>query len=200
MGLPTDGAIPFTQVTVPNDPLFRWMEKHNLRNKPVPDGRLTIKGQKIQMTHKEEDFYRTRMLEIVGNADDVWTFLGPRSETRALGDISGIINGRTMVEALRVLSKDPEYNFALENHDGSFPTSPSKSNRPGESIGKRRTEDIDELHQPVYQIIQYYHIRAVNDLYNEVPSFKERATALERVFLEKARQQIEANPQGVGYQ
>ena len=201
MGLPTDGAIPFTQVTVPNDPLFRWMEKHNLRNKPVPDGRLTIKGQSIQMTHDEEDFYRTRMLEIVGNAEDVWTFLGPKSETVALGDISGIINGRTMTEALRVLSRNPEYNFALDNKEGRYPSSPSKSNRPGWNLSRRTGEDEwFELQQPVYQIIQYYHIKAVNDLYNDVPSFKERVNAMERAELQRDIQQIEANPQGVGYQ
>tara|TARA_R100001443_G_scaffold26258_1_gene39473 strand:- start:30 stop:3350 length:3321 start_codon:yes stop_codon:yes gene_type:complete len=170
LGLPSDMTTPFQAVITPDDPLYRWEEKHGLGYKPYADG--IIEG--VTMTNDEEDMFREYAWSVKGTIP-ASIVRGAKAET-IVGNIDKYVQGRTLIEAQRKLATDPEYNFRL-SQKGSV--SLTTQNRPGKSLSKRR-EGIggSNTYKPYDEIVQYYHDLALNYMLNNSATFKERFNAV----------------------
>ena len=226
LGIPADKAVPFTQVIVPNDPLYHWLEKHGIGSKPWPDGKISQKVDdqfvEIQLGQNkvetsignmgEEELFREAMHSTPGSAETLYVHI-PMSQITVVESLLGrsmerLVEGKTMTEALRLISKDPDYNAALEGGiletpEGPISTkniSPSLTQNPGKGLSYRQSRDKYQLLLPVNAIINYYKQIALGRLINEVPSFKERINALYEQEAQRDILKLESSPQGVGYQ
>ena len=160
----------------------------------------------------EEEFFREAMHSTPGSAETLYVHI-PMSQITVVESLLGrsmerLVEGKTMTEALRLISKDPDYNAALEGGiletpEGPISTkniSPSLTQNPGKGLSYRQSRDKYQLLLPVNAIINYYKQIALGRLINEVPSFKERINALYEQEAQRDILKLESSPQGVGYQ
>lgn len=226
LGIPADRAVPFTQIVKSKDPLHVWLAKHGMGQKPWPDGKISKKEDgnfiEIQLGQNkvdtsigqvsEEDFFREAMHSTPGSEESLYTHI-PMSQIAVVEDLLGmslerLVEGKTMTQALRLISKDPEYNLALdggilETPEGNVTTknvTPSLSQNLGKGISYRQSRDKYQLLLPVNLIINYYKQVALTRLMDEVPTFQERIDALYNQESGRTIQRVDQSPQGVGYQ
>jgi hypothetical protein len=200
LGLPLDMAIPFMPVIKPEDPVFRWLEKHGFADKPHPDGAVVIQAgpekAKLQMTNEEEDFYREQMRTVRGGTPPEALGVSPGR----LMPIAPIVQGRTLYEALNELRTNPDYNRLLNTPAGGI--SPSLTVHPGQPLSKRKDAGGKELYYPIDDIIEYYDKAAQLALIgNSKFQFKERFIGLVQRQHQRLQQYLEGlTPLGVGRQ
>jgi len=175
LGLPLDNATPFMPIIRPKDPLYAWEAKHGFGMKPRPSNQVA----KLTMTNDEEYIYREHMGTVVGERP-AYEVLGPKSITNAVGSIDKYVLGRTMIDALRKLSTDFEYNQQLKQSDYSPSlTAPNNKNK---TLGQRTKgfakESEMDLYKPYDTIVNYYDKLGILHMYNNSPTFKKRYNAM----------------------
>jgi hypothetical protein len=231
LGIPADRAIPFTQIVKSRDPLHVWLERHGMGAKPWPDGVITDSFRdesgknflQIQLRQtktetsmgrmSEEDFFREAMHSTPGDLESIYNHLSP-NQIQNIEDLVGISVERlfaekTMTQALRMISKDPEFNLFLEGEavqtaDGELISArnitPSLAKNPGKTLGQRKSRDKLNMLGPVNSTIEYYKQVALYRLLTEVPSVRERVNAMYNQETRRGIIKLDSSPQGVGYQ
>ena len=175
LGLPLDNATPFMPIVRPKDPLYEWEAKHGFGMKPRPNYQVA----KLTMTNDEEYIYREHMGTVVGERP-AYDVLGPKSITNPVGSIDKYVLGNTLIDALRKLSTDFEYNQQLKQSDNS-PSLTAPHNR-NKTIGERTQgfakEGAMDLYKPYDVIVSYYDKLGILHMYNNSPTFKKRYDAM----------------------
>lgn len=173
-GLPIDATIPFMPVLMPEDSLYKWLEKHGFGDMPHPDGKINL-GDNVELTmlDPEEDFYRDTMRTTVGQLapEDIGVSAG------RLLPIAKYVMGRNLRGALDALRLDPAYDAMINNPGGGI--SPSLTVQPGKSLSARKDAGGAQLYAPIDDIIDYYDRLAVMKLIgNKQLQFGERFMAV----------------------
>ena len=173
LGLPIDQATPFMPVKTPNDPLYRWEAKHGFGMKPRPSNEVAG----VTMLNDEEEIYREHMGTVVASMP-AYNVIGPKSQT-IMGDIDKYVQGRNLIDALRKLSTDFEYNQKLSEPYSPSLTTPSNRNK---TLGQRKggigKEVQREIYEPYNAIVSYYDKLGIWHMYKNSPSFQQRYNAL----------------------
>ena len=173
LGLPLDNATPFMPIKQPKDPLYDWEKLHGFGMKPRPN--YQVAG--ITMLNDEEYIYREHMGTVVAE-QPAYNVIGPKSQT-IMGDIDKYVQGRNLIDALRKLSTDFEYNQKLK--ESYSPSLTAKYNQ-NKTLG-RRTQGIGneiskEIYEPYNAIVSYYDKLGILHMYNNSPTFKKRYDAM----------------------
>tara|TARA_B100001250_G_C19811970_1_gene796145 strand:- start:52 stop:3369 length:3318 start_codon:yes stop_codon:yes gene_type:complete len=170
LGLPSDMTTPFQAVITPDDPLYKWEEKHGFGTKPYARGEV----EGVTMTNDEEYMFREHAWSVKAEIP-ASIVLGEGAQT-IMGDIDKYVQGRTLIEALRKLSTDVEYNARLALTGSASITT---QRRKGVPLNERK-EGIggSETYKPYNAIVQYYHDLGLNHMLYNSPTFKERWDAM----------------------
>ena len=173
LGLPLDNATPFMPIKQPKDPLYDWEKLHGFGMKPRPN--YQVAG--ITMLNDEEYMYREHMGTVVAE-QPAYNVIGPKSQT-IMGDIDKYVQGRNLIDALRKLSTDFEYNQRLKQSGTPSLTAPNNKNK---TLGERTqgigNEVPKEIYEPYNAIVSYYDKLGILHMYNNSPSFKKRYDAM----------------------
>ena len=173
LGLPVDQATPFMPIKRPKDPLYEWEAKHGFGMKPRPN--YQVAG--VTMLNDEEYMYREHMGTVVAE-QPAYNVIGPKSQT-IMGDIDKYVQGRNLIDALRKLSTDFEYNQRLNQSGTPSLTAPNNKDK---TLGGRTqgigNEIPKEIYEPYNAIVSYYDKLGILHMYNNSPSFKKRYNAM----------------------
>jgi hypothetical protein len=200
LGLPIDSVTPFMPVMKPRDPLYDWMEKHGLGMKPRPEGKVSGKDLvpvPTTMTLEQEATYRREMYSIKGEMP-VAAVLGKSKAVVDVGtarfSIDHYVQGRTMADALRKLSQDPEYNLELDTPGG--PSLKTQPNTPA-STRTNAVNDPRGVYDVFSGIVSYYDQLALQSMAAQHPEFREMALANLGTLQNNIRARLEASPMGL---
>jgi len=200
-GVHVDDVTPFMPVMKPKDSLYDWMEKHGLGMKPRPDGKIGADdlGQPVgaTMTLEQERTYRTAMYSVKGDVP-VAALLGNSKAVVNVGtaafSLDRYVQGRTLAEALRMLSQDPEYNLQLNTAGG-----PSLVTQPNKALSERtaKVNDPFQVYTVFEGIVSYYDQLGLRAMVQQHPEFRAMAEANLRQLQGAVRTRLEASPLGL---
>lgn len=199
LGLPLDLATPYMPVLKTQDPLDDWLEKHGLGMKPRPEG-IVSEGlpTPTTMTKEQEATYRKAMYSLTGQVPAA-ALLGESKATVDVGtatfSIDSYVQGRTLVEALRKLSQDPEYNLELNTPGG-----PSLVTQPNRSLSERtkRINDPRNVYEVYNGIVTYYDRLGLSEMVRvHEAEFRAMAIGNLNALQGTIRQRLEASPLGL---
>lgn len=199
LGLPLDLATPYMPVLKGQDPLDDWLEKHGLGMKPRPNGVIS-EGlpTPTTMTLEQEATYRQAMYSLVGQVPAAAVLGASRATVNVLTgsfSIDNYVQGRTLNEALRKLSQDPDYNLELNTPGG-----PSLVTQPNRSLSERtkRVNDPRNVYEVFNGVVSYYDRLALQAMVQRhEPEFRAMAEANLRALQGTIRQRLEASPLGL---
>ena len=199
LGLPLDAATPWMPVLKTQDPLDDWLEKHGLGMKPRPNGVIS-EGlpTPTTMTLEQEATYRQAMYSLVGQVPAAAVLGASRATVNVLTgsfNIDNYVQGRTLNEALRKLSQDPDYNLELNTPGG-----PSLVTQPNRSLSERtkRVNDPRNVYEVFNGVVSYYDQLALRAMVQKhEPEFRAMAEANLRAVQGTIRQRLEASPLGL---
>ena len=202
-GLPYDAVAPFAPIITSDTPLDQWMNKHGLGGKPRPEARVgggTLHpslrgGASTQMTVPEENTYRQEMYSLKGEIP-AGAILGRESVLNtgfAVYSIDRYVQGNTLLEALTLLSKDPDYNADLETPNG--PSIATTDLPYGEQSLSNRTSSLNDP-RGVYKVweavVTYYDEQALQNMAQQHPDFVKKALANAEVKGQRIQEDREA--------
>lgn len=110
-------------------------------------------------------------------------------------NIDNYVQGRTLNEALRKLSQDPDYNLELNTPGG-----PSLVTQPNRSLSERtkRVNDPRNVYEVFNGVVSYYDQLALRAMVQKhEPEFRAMAEANLRAVQGTIRQRLEASPLGL---
>lgn len=195
-GIPIDALIPFMPVIQPNDPLYQWLEDHGVTSKPRPTGAanatvgmmegddLDLEGASLSMTmtHAEEKIYRAAMKDTPGvaSAEDVLAgrvFRIPNTQEKLeAGAIDRYVIGRTMPDALRMLSKDEQFAEMLMDPLGGLGSSSQVMDG---NWAERKKNLTGQMIQGILDYYDYYGMQGLRESDDPVAvEWRDRRSAL----------------------
>ena len=202
-GIPYDAVAPFAPILTSDTPLDQWMNKHGLGSKPRPEAKVgggtlhpSLRGAAAtQMTVPEENTYRQEMYSLKGEMPAA-AILGSRAVINtgfAAYNIDRYVQGNTMLEALSLLSKDPDYNLDLETPNGP---SIAATDLPyaEQSISNRASSlnDPRGVYKVWQAVVTYYDEQALQNMAQQHPDFVKKALANAELKGERIREDREA--------
>lgn len=200
-GLHIDDVTPFMPVMKPKDPLYDWMEKHGLGMKPRPEGKIsaseTAVGVGANMTTEQERTYRTAMYSVTGQLPAAAVLGSSKASVNvgtAVFNLDNYVQGRTLAEALRKLSQDPEYNLQLATTGG-----PSLVTQPNKPLSERtkKVNDPFGVYEVFEGVVSYYDRLALRAMVDQHPEFRDMALENLRQLQGNVKARLEASPLGL---
>jgi hypothetical protein len=210
-GLPWDATSPFAPIIVKDTPFDQWLTKHGFGGKPNPDGKLGSrelgKGNFATMSIDEENDYRESMWSAKGEVP-AELVLGQTNTFIDTGlyqyDINRFVQGRTLREALTVLSVDPSYNADLNT-----PNSPSLTQNMGDPISERslsqrkqgqKGNDPRQVYKVYNAIVNYYSWYGAQRMMQLHPGYIKKAMANQQIKIKAGMEDLMATPLGLSRQ